>query len=203
MAPPRTVAATTVALSGGRRILCCRCRRVSECGGLDAACADGAADRAVRRVPRGAAAAGGEHPAAADRDGRAVVPPRRGRRERGVLGGLRRGGATTGLSEAAAELRLPSSLVVAYVPLLQPTVTSVVALLVESSRGADVAIGLLGVLLRRPFGAVAQCAAASGKDAATEGVVCRRVAAALLSKRHRWRDGVRAALSAPTCPLRS
>jgi hypothetical protein len=122
-------------------------------------------------------------------------------RARGVL---RHGGVATDLSEAAASMRLPGALVVVYVPLLQPTVTSAVALLVESSGVADAAIAVLGVaacaapiawllvplVLRRPFGAVAHEAAAS-RGAGVEGAGCRGVLAALQSRRHRWRDCVR------------
>jgi hypothetical protein len=124
-------------------------------------------------------------------------------RARGVL---RRGGASIELREAAAEMRLPAAVVVAYVPLLQPTLTSVVVLLVMATRHDDVAVGVLGVgacvapivwllfplVLRMPFGAVASAASPkAASDGATADGVCRRVVAALLSRRHHWRDRVR------------
>jgi hypothetical protein len=219
-APPRTVAATTVALGGA----------VVAGSGAAAVAASASAAGSMQRALTELRIAqcggsGGEPLVLAEsilqlRMGTDALSYRRGavvgnvvflaavaaaaavmvqQRARGVL---RRGGATTGLAEAAAAMRLPAALAVAYVPLLQPTVTSAVALLVESSRGADVTIGLLGaaacaapiawlwfrVLLRRPFGAVAHAAAA------TDGFVCRRGAVALLSRRHRWRDRVRGSL---------
>ena len=120
---------------------------------------------------------------------------------------LRREGDATDLLEAVAGLRLPAGLVVVYVPLLQPTLMSAVALLVESSDATDIVIGLLGVaacvapivwivfllVLRTPFGATAH---ATSGDAADEHVavlyvaVCRRALAALQSERCHWRDRV-------------
>jgi hypothetical protein len=115
-------------------------------------------------------------------------------------GMLRCGGGAIGVAEAAAEMRLPAMLVVGYVPLLQPTLTSAVTLCVMSSRAADVVIGLLGaavcaapiallvvpLVLRMPFGAVAVAA----EPRANEGVVCHRLLVRLVSRRHCWCDRV-------------
>jgi hypothetical protein len=88
-------------------------------------------------------------------------------------------------------------LVVVYVPLLQPTVTSSATMLVKSGDGGDVMIGLLGyavclapvawlfdvLVLRKPFGAVAHYHSRVNND---DG--CRFVCAQLQSRRYRWRD---------------
>ena len=103
----------------------------------------------------------------------------------------------------AAELRLPCAMLIAvYVPLQQPTVTSSVTLLVESRRSADVVVGLLGVgacvapivcvafgvVLRRPFGAIAYVPSSTASDADKH--VCTPVSRLLLSRRHDWADRV-------------
>jgi hypothetical protein len=113
-------------------------------------------------------------------------------RARGVL---RRGGETLGLWEAAGALHLPGWLIVVYVPLLQPTVTSSVTLLLRPS--ADVLLGLFGlavcaapaawsvhiVALRRPFPAVAK--------PATGDLSASPLPRLLLSQRCGWRDRAR------------
>jgi hypothetical protein len=113
-------------------------------------------------------------------------------RARGVL---RRGGETLGLWEAAGALHLPGWLIVVYVPLLQPTVTSSVTLLLRPS--ADVLLGLFGltvcaapaawivrtVALRRPFLAVTK--------PATGDLPASPLPRLLLSQRCGWQDRAR------------
>jgi hypothetical protein len=113
-------------------------------------------------------------------------------RARGVL---RRGGETLGLWEAAGALHLPGWLIVVYVPLLQPTVTSSVTLLLRPS--LDVVLGLFGVAvcaapaawivhtvaLRRPFPAATK--------PATGNLSASPVLRLLLSRRCGWGDRAR------------
>ena len=121
--------------------------------------------------------------------------------------GCARDSGTT-LWAAAGELHLPGLLLFMYLPLLQPTVTSSVTLMVQPSSSPtarDVVLGLLGLAVcvapipclaavvaqRGPFPAVAHVEAVTdSSEARCAGRLRSLSLRAALSRRARWRDRI-------------